>query len=186
MKKSDETTTSGGVGSTPNNARGWVDSYFPKSGFPYDKQTDLNEEDEVDKRQIFEPIKFYHLQQHAKKFLLSSDSTGMRNIFHASTGLGVPLSNLVSTFFTPSLSVLELAEEIMVYGNIVKIVNQGPEWFWLIIEYKGINIAIYNNVYGNPLPSPDVPQEICISVKATDFELLPIVFPNLEFLLNVD
>lgn len=184
MKKSDETTTSAGMGSTPNNARGWMNSYFPKDQFPY--ETELNEEEEVEKQLVFEPVKFYQLAKHAKKFLLSSDATGMRNILHAASGLQVPLHNLVSTFFTPSLSVLEIAEEVMTKGNTVKIVNQGPEWYWTIIEYRGINFAIFNNVYGNPLPDPNVPMEICISVKYTDFEMLPLAFPSLEFLLNVD
>lgn len=186
MKKSDETTTSAGMGSTPNNARGWMNSYFPKGNFPYDQETELNEEEEVEKRLVFEPVKFYHLSKHAKKFLLSSDSTGMRNILHAAAGLQVPLHNLVSTFFTPSLSVLEVAEEVMTNGNYVKIINTGAEWWNVLIDYKGINFMAFTNVYGNPLPDPNVPVELCITVKASDFEMLPLAFPNLEFTLNED
>lgn len=191
-----ETTTSGGMGSYPKNANGWeTQPRKPKEyvDFPLGKDLDLsddpkyrdlNEEEskEIDNA-IFEPVEFHLLSRNAKKFLLGNDSTSVRSILHASHCMQVPLHNLVSTFYTNSLSVLRIAEEVMSQGSFVKVINFGPEWFVLIVTYRGIDFAIFNAVYGNPLPDPKDSYQLCLTIKYSDMEMMPLAFPELEFKL---
>lgn len=189
-----ETTTSGGMGSYPNNANGWATEDDPELDFPYEKQLDLSDDPdyskpltEEDSKEIdslvFEPVEFHLLSRNAKKFLVGNDSTSVRNILHASYCLQVPLHNLVSTFYTNSLSVLRIAEEVMSQGSFVKIVNFGPEWFVLIVTYRGIDVALFSCVFGNPLPDPKDSFQLALTIKYSDFEMLPLAFPEIEFKL---
>lgn len=180
MKNKTETTTSSSTGNYPNNVNAWVDSYFPKKEYE-----ELISEEEVSKEAVYETIKFYSLSKYAKKFMTSTDATSTRNVFHAAEGLKVPLSNTVSTFYTSSLSALEICEFILAEGNVISIISQGPEWWFLVIEYKGVHFVIFNCIYGNPLADPTSTEvEFCITIKVTDFEMLGLLFPEFKFELN--
>lgn len=182
-----ETTTSGGMGSFPNNANGWADKKDLE--FPYEDQPETNDSvlDEEDSSEtdslIFEAVEFHLLSKNAKKFLLSVDSTSTRSMFQAAAAMQVPLSNLLSTFYSTSSSVLRIAEEVMSAGEIVKIINNGPEWWFIITTYRGIDFVIFSCVYGNPLPDPNVPMALAIAIKYSDFEMMTLAFPDLEFIL---
>lgn len=180
MGKPIETTTSGAMGTFNNNIDGWDD--LKHSDFPYD----LNEAELKDiQDEVFEPVKFYLLSKFAKKFFRSADSTSVRGIFQSADALKVPLSNLIATFYTSSLSAFRVAEEVMAKGNVVRYYSTGPEWWYLIITYGGIDFITFSAVYGNPVPDPDnAPAEICIVIKLSDFDRLPLIFPDMEFLLN--
>jgi len=180
MRNPTETTTSGGMGTYNNNIDGWDE--LQHHDFPYD----LNEAELKDiQDEVFEPVKFYHLSKFAKKFFRTADSTSVRGILQSADALKVPLSNLLGTFYTSSLSVFRIAEEVMANGNQVKYVSTGPEWWYLIINYSGIDFIIFSAVYGNPVPDPaNAPAEICMIIKASDFDMISLVFPDLEFQLN--
>lgn len=162
------------MGSYNNNINGWAGVEY--TDFPYDLDEDsLNSIN----AEVFPPLEFYSIAKNAKMFLSNEVSYINRNIFQAASALKVPLSNLLSTFYSDSITVLAIAEEVITCGDIVKTFHPESEWWFVILTYKGIDFVLFNN-------RKDDKQRVCLTIKYSDFEMLNLIFPDVEFVLNPD